>query len=71
MQDYIYIYIYIYILGLILFDPSFFLSACSSIPTHFLTAHIYITNIITFEPFALNVEFQHFIPKFNKKLLLF
>jgi hypothetical protein len=42
---------------------SFFLSA-SIITTYVFIAPTWITNIIIFEPCALNVEFQHFILRF-------
>jgi hypothetical protein len=44
------------------FCVSFFLSAC--------TAPTCTTSIITLEPCALNAEFQHCIPRFNKISLL-
>jgi hypothetical protein len=36
----------------------------------YIIASTYTIIIITFEPFALNVEFQHFILRFNKNSLL-
>jgi hypothetical protein len=44
---------------------SFFLSA-STAATYIFTAPSCTTTIITLEPCALNAEFQHFIPRFNK-----
>jgi hypothetical protein len=43
----------------------FFLSA-STAATYVVTAPYCTTIIITLEPCALNVEFQHFILRFNK-----
>ncbi len=54
------------------FDPlfPFFLSA-STAATNSFTAPTCTTTIITYlEPCALNAEFQHFIPRFNKISLL-
>jgi ABC-type lipoprotein release transport system permease subunit len=48
---------------------SFFMSA-SIITTYVFIAPICITTIIIFEPCALNVEFQHFILRFNEISLL-
>jgi len=58
-------------LSFILFWPplSLFLSA-SRAATYIFVAPIYTTTIITLEPCALNAEFQHFIPIFNKISLL-
>jgi hypothetical protein len=42
-------------------------------PDHFtykMGLHIRTTTIITLEPYALNVEFQHFIPISNKISLI-
>jgi hypothetical protein len=44
---------------------SFFLSA-SITTTYFFIVPTYTSIIITLEPYTLNVEFHHFIPKFYK-----
>jgi hypothetical protein len=48
---------------------SFFLSASTAFIYIFIVP-TYTTTIITLKPCALNVEFQHFILKFNKISLL-
>ncbi len=48
---------------------SFFLSA-STAATYIFTAPTSTGTIVTLEPGALNAEFQHFIPRFNKISLL-
>jgi hypothetical protein len=48
---------------------SFFLST-STVATHNFISPTYIATIISLEPYALNAEFQHFIPRFNKIYLL-
>jgi hypothetical protein len=53
-------------LGFIL--SSLFLGA-STAATYIFTAFICRTIIIVLEPCALNAEFQHFIPRFNKNFL--
>ncbi len=53
------------------FHPVFpfpFLSACTAARDIF-TALTCTATIITLEPCALNAEFQHFIPRFNKNFL--
>jgi hypothetical protein len=46
------------------------LLSASTSATHMFTAPTCTTTIISFEPCALSVEFQHFIPRFNKISLL-
>ncbi len=46
----------------------FFLSAYAA-ATYIFPAPTCTTIIITVEPCALNAEFQHFIPRFNKNFL--
>jgi hypothetical protein len=53
----------------ILSPISFFMNAFSVV-TYVFTTPTYTTTIKTPKPYALNVEFQHFIPKFNKISLL-
>jgi len=54
-------------LGFIL--SSLFLGA-STVATYIFTAVVICTTIIiALEPCALNAEFQHFIPRFNKNFL--
>jgi hypothetical protein len=48
---------------------SFFMSASIAVKRIF-NAPTCTTSIITLEPYALNSEFQHFIPRFNKISLL-
>jgi len=43
----------------------------STFATYIFIVPICKITIISFEPCALNVEFQHFIPKFNKKIPCF
>jgi hypothetical protein len=53
------------------FDPVFlFFLTTSTAVTYIFTAPTCTTTIITLEPWALNAEFQHFIPRFNKTSLL-
>ncbi len=47
-----------------------FLSA-STVAAYIFTAPTCIARIISLEPCALNFDFQHFIPRFNKNFLLF
>jgi hypothetical protein len=44
----------------------FFFPSTSAVAAYIFTPPTYTTIIITFEPCALNVEFQHFILRFNK-----
>ncbi len=48
---------------------SFFVSA-STAATYIFSAPTCTATIIPLEPCALNAEFQHFIPRFNKISLL-
>ncbi len=48
----------------------FFFSA-STVTANIFTAPACKATIISLEPYALNADFQHFIPKFNKIFLLY
>jgi hypothetical protein len=45
---------------------SFFLSASTAVAAYIFTAPICTVTITTLESSALNAEFQHFVPRFNK-----
>jgi len=49
---------------------SFFFSA-STVAAYIFTAPTCKAAIISLEPCALNADFQHFIPRFNKTFLLY
>jgi hypothetical protein len=53
-------------LSFILSFLSFFLSASTAATYIFTATTTCTTTIIMLEPCALNAEFQHFIPRFNK-----
>jgi len=49
--------------------PLFFFLGASTAATYIFTALTCTAPKINFESCALNVEFQHFIPRFNKNFL--
>jgi hypothetical protein len=48
-----------------------FFPSASPATTYIFIAPTCTTTIITLEPYALNVKFQHFIPRFNKIFSLY
>jgi len=54
-----------FILSFVYPEHPFILSALNA-ATYIFTGPTYSSTIITFNPFTLNAEFQHFIKRFNK-----